>query len=55
MGATYSNGLEFAVLYGLMPAPKMGGAKGPDTKPADTTKKPDVKPADTTKKPEPKK
>jgi hypothetical protein len=48
MGATYSNGLEFAVLYGLMPAPKMGGAKGPDAKPGDA-KKPDAKPADTTK------
>lgn len=50
MGATYSNGLEFAVLYGLMPAPKMG--KNPDAKPGDT-KKPDAKPADTTKKPDP--
>jgi ketosteroid isomerase-like protein len=49
-GATYSNGLEFAVLYGLMPAPKMGG-KGPDAKPGDA-KKPDAKPADTTKKPD---
>lgn len=49
MGSTYSNGLEFAVLYGLMPAPKMGGApKGPDAKPGDA-KKPDTKPADTTK------
>ncbi len=57
MGSTYSNGLEFAVLYGLMPAPKMGGAKPADTKPVDT-KKPEVKPADTTKpadKPPPKK